>query len=122
HEEQKGGREAIVVTELPYAVNKASLIEKIAELVQAKRLAGISDIRDESDREGMRIVIEVKRDDDAERVLNNLYKHTAMQSAFNVNMLALVDSSPKTLSLKDVLQHYIDYRKPVIKRTTECDL
>src|SRR5205814_1055543 len=123
HNEQlKGNRDAIIVTELPYAVNKASLIEKIADLVQSKRLAGISDIRDESDREGMRVAIEVKRDDNAERVLNNLYKHTAMQSAFNLNMLALVDSSPKTLSLKDVLQHYIDYRRQVIKRRTEFDL
>ncbi|MBA3376487.1 MAG: hypothetical protein H0U00_11880, partial [Actinobacteria bacterium] len=87
-EDMKGNRSAIIVSELPYAVNKATLIEKIAELVQAKRLAGISDLRDESDREGMRIVIEVKRDDDPRRVLNNLYKHTAMQSAFNVNMLA----------------------------------
>src|SRR5258708_4253835 len=121
-EDGKGGRQSIVVTELPYAVNKATLIEKIADLVQTKRLAGISDIRDESDREGMRVVVEVKRDDNAERVLNNLYKHTAMQSAFNLNMLALVDSSPKTLSLKDVLQHYIDYRKQVIKRRTEFDL
>jgi DNA gyrase subunit A len=121
-EDGKGGRQSIIVTELPYAVNKATLIEKIADLVQSKRLAGISDIRDESDREGMRVAIEVKRDDTAERVLNNLYKHTAMQSAFNLNMLALVDSSPKTLSLKDVLQHYIDYRKQVIKRRTEFDL
>ncbi|MDQ6857818.1 MAG: DNA gyrase subunit A, partial [Chloroflexota bacterium] len=121
-EDGKGGRQSIVVTELPYAVNKATLIEKIADLVQGKRLAGISDIRDESDREGMRVVVEIKRDDNAERVLNNLYKHTAMQSAFNLNMLALVDSSPKTLSLKDVLQHHIDYRKQVIKRRTEFDL
>ncbi|MEA2662270.1 MAG: gyrase subunit [Chloroflexota bacterium] len=121
-EDGKGGRQSIIVTELPYAVNKASLIEKIADLVQSKRLAGISDIRDESDREGMRVAIEVKRDDNAERVLNNLYKHTAMQSAFNLNMLALVDSSPKTLSLKDVLQYFIDYRKQVIKRRTEFDL
>ena len=121
-EEGKGGREYIIVTELPYAVNKASLIEKIAELVTSKRMGGISDIRDESDRDGMRIVIEIKRDDNYERVLNNLYKHTAMQSAFNLNMLALVDSSPKTLSLKDVLQHFIDYRKQVIKRRTEFDL
>src|SRR6266540_623617 len=121
-EDGKGGRQSIVVTELPYAVNKATLIEKIADLVQSKRLAGISDIRDESDREGMRVVIEIKRDDSAERVLNNLYKHTAMQSAFNLNMLALVDSSPKTLSLKKVLQHHIDYRKQVIKRRTEFDL
>ncbi len=121
-EEGKGGREYIIVTELPYAVNKASLIEKIADLVTSKRMAGISDIRDESDRDGMRIVIEIKRDDNYERVLNNLYKHTSMQSAFNLNMLALVDSSPKTLSLKDVLQHFIDYRKQVIKRRTEFDL
>jgi len=121
-EDMRGGRQAIVVTELPYAVNKASLIEKIADLVQTKRLAGISDIRDESDREGMRIVIEVKRDDDAQRVLNNLFKHTAMQSAFNLNMLALVDQEPRTLSLKEVLQHHIDYRKTVIRRRTEHDL
>ncbi|HEV8535730.1 MAG TPA: DNA gyrase subunit A [Candidatus Limnocylindria bacterium] len=121
-EELRGGREAIVVSELPYAVNKASLIEKIAELVQAKRLAGISDIRDESDREGMRIVIEVKRDDSADRVLNNLFKHTAMQSAFNFNMLALVDSQPRTLSLKEILQHHVDYRREVIRRRTEHDL
>jgi DNA gyrase subunit A len=121
-EDIRGGRQAIVVSELPYAVNKAALIEKIAELVQSKRLAGISDIRDESDREGMRIVIEVKRDDNAERVLNNLYKHTAMQSAFNLNMLALVESTPRTLSLKDVLQQFIEFRKQVIKRRTEFDL
>ncbi len=121
-EDMKGGRQAIIVSELPYAVNKASLIEKIAELVQAKRLQGISDIRDESDRDGMRIVIEVKRDDSAERVLNNLYKHTAMQSAFNLNMLALVDSQPKTLSLKDVLRLHIEYRREVIRRRTEFDL
>ncbi|MDQ3670051.1 MAG: hypothetical protein M3377_07215, partial [Actinomycetota bacterium] len=121
-EDMKGNRSAIIVSELPYAVNKATLIEKIAELVQAKRLAGISDLRDESDREGMRIVIEVKRDDDPRRVLNNLYKHTAMQSAFNVNMLALVENQPKTLSLKEVLQHHIDHRRDVIRRRTEHDL
>ncbi|HJW48869.1 MAG TPA: DNA gyrase subunit A [Candidatus Limnocylindria bacterium] len=121
-EDMRGNRQAIVVSELPYAVNKASLIEKIADLVQNKKLAGISDIRDESDRDGMRIVIEIKRDDSAERVLNNLYKHTAMQSAFNLNMLALVEQEPKTLSLKEVLQHHIDYRKTVIRRRTEHDL
>ena len=121
-EDMRGNRQAIVVSELPYAVNKASLIEKIADLVQNKKLAGISDIRDESDREGMRIVIEIKRDDSAERVLNNLYKHTAMQSAFNLNMLALVEQEPKTLSLKEVLQHHIDYRKTVIRRRSEHDL
>ena len=123
HNEQlRGNRDAIIVTELPYAVNKASLIEKIAELVQAKRLAGISDIRDESDREGMRVVIEVKRDDDPTLVLNNLYKHTAMQSAFNLNMLALVDQHPRTLALKEILQHHIDHRREVIRRRTEHDL
>jgi DNA gyrase subunit A len=121
-EEMKGNREAIIVTQLPYAVNKATLIEKIADLVQNKRLAGISDIRDESDREGMRVVIEVKRDDAANRVLNNLFKHTAMQSTFNLNMLALVDDQPRVLSLKEVLQHHIDYRKVVIRRRTEFDL
>ncbi len=121
-EEMRGGRTAIIVSELPYAVNKAALIEKIAELVQAKKLAGISDIRDESDREGMRIHIEVKRDDDPQRVLNSLYKHTAMQSAFNFNMLALVHDQPRTLSLKDVLQAHIDYRRDVIRRRSEHDL
>ena len=123
HNEQlRGNRDAIIVTELPYAVNKASLIEKIADLVQNKKLAGISDIRDESDREGMRIVIEVKRDDDATLVLNNLYKHTAMQSAFNFNMLALVDQQPRTLSLKEILQHHVDHRREVIRRRTDHDL
>ena len=123
HNEQlRGNRDAVIVTELPYAVNKASLIEKIADLVQNKKLAGISDIRDESDREGMRIVIEIKRDDDATLVLNNLYKHTAMQSAFNFNMLALVDQQPRTLSLKEILQHHIDHRREVIRRRTDHDL
>jgi DNA gyrase subunit A len=123
HNEQlRGNRDAIIVTELPYAVNKASLIEKIADLVQNKKLAGISDIRDESDRDGMRIVIEIKRDDDATLVLNNLYKHTAMQSAFNFNMLALVDQQPRTLSLKEILQHHIDHRREVIRRRTDHDL
>src|SRR6185503_18406360 len=121
-EDMRGGRESIVVSELPYAVNKASLIEKIAELVQNKKLQGISDIRDESDREGMRVVIEVKRDDSADRVLNNLFKHTAMQSAFNLNMLALVDQGPRVLSLKEVLQHHVDYRREVIRRRTDFDL
>src|SRR6185503_5705083 len=109
-------------TELLYAVNKASLIEKIADLVQNKKLAGISDIRDESDREGMRIVIEIKRDDDKTLVLNNLFKHTAMQSAFNFNMLALVDQQPRTLSLKEILQHHVDHRREVIRRRTDHDL
>ncbi|TMD58060.1 MAG: DNA gyrase subunit A [Chloroflexi bacterium] len=118
----KGNRESIIVTEIPYAVNKAALIEKIAELVTSKRIDGISDIRDESDREGMRIVIEVKRDVDSRKVLNQLFKHTAMQSAFNVNMLALVDQQPRTLGLKDVLEYFIAHRKTVIRRRTQFDL
>src|SRR5439155_648289 len=89
----------------------------LREIVEAnKRLAGISDIRDESDREGMRVVIEIKRDDDPTLVLNNLYKHTAMQSAFNLNMLALVQQHPRTLSLKEILQHHVDHRREVIRR------
>ena len=110
-EETRHGRMAIIVTELPYMVNKAALLEKMAELVGAKKLEGIADLRDESDRDGMRIYIEIKRDADPHRVLNNLFKHTAMQTAFNMNMLALVDGQPQTLSLKAVLQHYIDYRR-----------
>ena len=121
-EDIRGGKTALIVTELPYAVNKAALIEKIADLVQTKRLAGISDLRDESDREGMRIHIEVKRDDDPDRVLNSLFKHTAMQSAFNFNVLALVNDQPRTLSLKDILQHHIDYRREVIRRRSAHDL
>jgi DNA gyrase subunit A len=121
-EDMRGNRSAIVVSELPYAVNKASLIEKIADLVQNKRLAGISDMRDESDRDGMRIVIEVKRDDDPKRVLNNLFKHTAMQSAFNFNMLALVDKQPRTMSLKELLLQHIEFRREVIRRRSEHDL
>ena len=115
-EETRGGKMAIIVTELPYQVNKASLMEKIAELVTSKRIEGISDLRDESDRDGMRIYIEVKRDANPHKVLNNLFKHTAMQVAFNLNMLALVDGQPQTLSIKSVLQHYIDYRREVIRR------
>ena len=113
---------AIIVTELPYMVNKAALLEKIAELVGAKKIEGIADLRDESDRDGMRIYIEIKRDADPHRVLNNLFKHTAMQTAFNLNMLALVDGQPQTLPLKSVLQHYIDHRREIVRRRTEFDL
>jgi DNA gyrase subunit A len=121
-EETRQGRISIIVTELPYMVNKAALLEKIADLVGSKRIEGIADLRDESDRDGMRIFIEVKRDADPHRVLNNLFKHTAMQIAFNLNMLALVDGQPQTLPLKAVLQHYIDYRREVVRRRTEFDL
>ena len=121
-EETRGNRVAIVVTELPYQVNKAQLVEKIADLVGAKKLEGIADLRDESDRDGMRVVIECKRDANPHKVLNNLFKHTPLQLAFNMNMLALVDGQPQTLPLKAVLQHYIDYRRDVVRRRTEYDL
>jgi DNA gyrase subunit A len=110
------------VTELPYQVNKAALLEKIADLVKDKRIDGISDLRDESDRDGMRIFIEIKRDANPHKVLNNLFKHTPMQLAFNMNMLALVDGQPQTLPLKAALQHYVDYRRDVVRRRTEYDL
>jgi len=121
-EESNKGRTAIIVTELPYQVNKASLMEKIAELVKTKRIDGISDLRDESDRDGMRMYIELSRDANPHKVLNNLFKHTPMSSAFNMNMLALVDGQPQTLSLKSVLQHYVEHRRDVIRRRTEFDL
>ncbi len=121
-EEVRGDRMAIIVTELPYQVNKASLLEKIADLVKDKKLEGVSDLRDESDRDGMRMYIEIKRDANPHKVLNNLFKHTAMQTAFNMNMLALVDGQPQTLSLKAVLQHYVEHRRNIVRRRTEYDL
>ncbi len=121
-EESHGDRMAIIVTELPYQVNKAALLEKIAELVKDKRIEGINDLRDESDRDGMRIYIEIKRDANPHKVLNNLFKHTPMQLAFNMNMLALVDGQPQTLPLKSVLQHYVDHRREIVRRRTEFDL
>jgi DNA gyrase subunit A len=122
-EEVKGGdRFAIIVTELPYQVNKSALLEKIADLVKDKKLEGISDLRDESDRDGMRMYIEVKRDANPRSVLNNLFKHTALQAAFNMNMLALVDGQPQTLPLKSVLQHHVDHRREIVRRRTEFDL
>jgi len=121
--EMKGaGRRQIVVSELPYQTNKAALVESIAELVRNKKLEGISDLRDESDRQGMRIVIELKREAHPQQVLNNLYKHTAMQSAFFVNMLALVDGQPRVISLKEALQHYVDFRHEVITRRSRFEL
>jgi DNA gyrase subunit A len=121
-EETKADRVAIIVSELPYQVNKATLLEKIADLVKDKRIEGIADLRDESDRDGMRIYVEIKRDHNPHKVLNNLFKHTPMQLAFNLNMLALVDGQPQTLPLKAVLQHYVDYRQEVVRRRTEFDL
>lgn len=121
-EETNRGRHKIIVTELPYQVNKARLIEKIAEYVRDKKLEGISDLRDESDRDGMRMVIEVKRDSNPNVVLNNLYKYTQFQTTFGVIMLALVNGEPKVLSLKEMLTHYIAHQKVIITRRTEFDL
>ncbi len=118
----KGNRNQIIVTELPYQTNKAALVEKIADLVRAKRIEGIADLRDESDRHGMRIVIELKREAQPKQLLNALYKHTAMQTAFAVNMLALVDGQPRTVSLKKILESFINHRREVIRRRSEFDL
>jgi DNA gyrase subunit A len=118
----KSGKENIVITELPYQVNKANLIERIAELVKEGKIEDISDIRDESDRDGMRVVIELKRDAQPEVVLNQLYKHTNMQVTFGVIMLALVDGVPTVLTLKQMMQHFIDHRHEVLVRRTKFDL
>ena len=115
-------REAIVVTEIPFQINKARLIERIAELVREKRIEGISDLRDESDREGMRIVIELKREEPAQVVLNNLYKLTPMQSSFGIILLTIVNNQPQILPLRDALQCFIDHRKDVVRRRTIFDL
>lgn len=122
-EMERGNRFRILVTELPYQVNKAALLERIAEYVKAGRLEGIHDLRDESDRRGMRVVIELKRDAQPQRVLNALFKHTPLQQSFGVNMVALVDGKqPRVLNLKRMLQHYLDHRRVVIRRRTEFDL
>jgi len=118
----KQGKTAIIVSELPYQVNKAQLIEKIAELVRDKSIPEISDLRDESDRSGMRIVIELKREAIAKVVLNKLFKHTSMQSTFGVNMLALADGVPRTLSLREMLRYYISHQKDIIVRRTRYEL
>ncbi|MDC4205179.1 MAG: DNA gyrase subunit A [Candidatus Manganitrophus sp.] len=119
---EKTEKETIVVTELPYQVNKARLIEKIAELIRDRKIEGISDLRDESDRDGMRIVIELKRGEIASIILNQLYKHTAMQSSFGVIMLSLVNNQPQVLNLKQMLQYFLDFRREVIIRRTRFEL
>ncbi|KRN58569.1 DNA gyrase subunit A [Limosilactobacillus secaliphilus] len=121
-EETKTGRQQIIVHEIPYMVNKAKLIERIAELARNKEIDGITDINDETDREGMRIVIDVRRDASAEVILNNLYKMTLMQTTFNFNMLAIVNGAPKILSLKEILQYYLKHQESVVRRRTEFDL
>jgi len=119
---QKNGRESIIVTELPYQVNKVRLIEKIVELIHLKKIEGIADIRDESDRDGMRLVIELKRDAVAKVVLNHLYKHTPMQDTFGVILLALVDGVPKVLTLKEMMEAYLKHRNEIILRRTTFEL
>ncbi|CEG29498.1 DNA gyrase subunit A [Bacillus sp. B-jedd] len=121
-EQLKNGKEVIIVNELPYQVNKAKLIEKIAELVRDKRIDGITDLRDESDRNGMRIYIEVRKDANANVLLNNLYKQTALQTSFGINTLALVDGQPKVLNIKQCLQYYLSHQQVVIRRRTEFEL
>jgi len=118
----RGDKECIIISEIPYQVNKSRLIERIAELVQEKKIEGISDLRDESDREGVRIVIELKRNEITKVVLNQLYQHTQMQITFGIIMLALVDNLPKILNLKELLNHFIDYRKVIILRRTAYEL
>lgn len=120
-ETQANGRERIIVDEIPYMVNKAKLVEKIAELARDKRIDGITDLNDESDRDGLRVVIDVRRDASAGIILNNLYKLTQLQVSFGFNMLAIVNGVPKTLGLKEILAHYLDHQRTVIRRRTEFD-
>jgi DNA gyrase subunit A len=121
-EQKRGDRTSIVVTEIPYQVNKKNLIEEIAELVRDKRIEGISDLRDESSREGMRIVIELKRGELPDVVLNNLYKHTKLQMSYGITLLAIVGGRPKVLSLLQVIEHFIEFRREVVRRRTEFEL
>jgi DNA gyrase subunit A len=119
---KRTGKEQIIISEIPFMVNKVRLIEQIAALVQEKKIEGISDLRDESDREGMRIVIELKRDAVSEIIINQLYKHTSLQESFGINMLAIVDGRPKLLNLRDALRAFLDHRKEVVTRRTAFDL
>ena len=121
-ETTKTGREQVIVTEIPYQVNKASMIEKTAQLINEKKLEGIADLRDESDRQGMRIVYDLKKDVIPNIVLNNLYKHTQLQSSFSVNNVALVHGRPQTLNLKDLIHHYVEHRHEVVTRRTQYEL
>lgn len=121
-EEVKGGRENIIITEIPYQVNKGMLLKKIGELIQTKRIEGLSDLRDESDREGMRIVIELKRNAQANIIINQLYKHTPLQTTFGVIMLALVNNQPKILTLKEMVYAFLQHRREVVRKRTECEL
>ena len=121
-EEKKGGRNAIIITEIPYQVNKSRLVEKIADLARDKKIEGIVDLRDESDRQGIRIVVEVRRDVNVNIVVNKLFKHTQLENSFGIIMLALVNGQPRVLSLKEMMQYYIEHRQEVITRRTRFDL
>src|SRR5690606_9167192 len=121
-EHKESGKEMIVITEIPYMVNKALMVEKSAQLITEKKLHGIDAIRDESDRQGRRIVYELKRDAVANVVLNNLYKHTQLQTSFSVNNVALVKGRPETLNLKDLIVHFVDHRHEVVIRRTQFEL
>ena len=120
--DESSGKQALVVTELPYQVNKARLLEKIAELVKEKKIEGITELRDESDKDGMRVVIELRRGEVPEVVLNNLYKHTALQSVFGINMVALVQGQPRLLNLREMLEAFVTHRREVVTRRTLFDL
>jgi DNA gyrase subunit A len=120
--ERKAGRESLVIRELPYQVNKARLIERIAELVKGKKIEGIADLRDESDREGLRVVIQLKKEEAAQAILNQLYLHTQMQVTFGINLVAIVHNRPELLGLKDLLRHYLEHRREVILRRTRYEL
>ncbi|MCA9405652.1 MAG: DNA gyrase subunit A [Candidatus Omnitrophica bacterium] len=121
-ERQKGNKDTIVITEIPYQVNKTNLVTNIADLVQAKKLEGVTDIRDESDKDGIRVVVELRRDVEPQIVLNYLYKHTQMETTFGIINLALVNNRPKVLNLKEILRHFIDHRRVVIRRRTQFEL
>src|SRR5438876_9292224 len=119
---KKGDKQSIVFSEIPYQVNKAKLIERIADLVREKTIEGISDLRDESDRDGMRIVVELKRGEVPEVILNNLYKHTPLQSSFGIIMLAIVGGRPKVLNLLELVESFVEFRRDVVRRRTEFEL
>ena len=119
---KKGDRQSIIVTEIPYQVNKVRVIERIADLVRDKVIEGISDLRDESDRDGMRMVIELKRGETPEVVLNNLYKHTQLQMSFGIIMLAIVGGRPKVMNLLELIETFVEFRRDVVRRRTEFDL
>ena len=121
-EPMNNNKSRIVVTELPYLVNKANLIQKIAELVKNKKIEGITDLRDESDREGMRVVIELRHDANPNIVLNQLFKHTQLQDTFGITMLALVNNQPKVMNIKEMLMHYLHHQEDVVTRRTQYDL